>query len=483
LFGPGLFSGGTLSGRSPVAVLAGTIASPPVTHTIHLPLVMRNFWSPLQPIPVWGVQFQPYQEENEADFAQIVDHDLIQVQQAGFTSVRTFIYWRTVEPTNTTPANYTWTKYDTRLQAYVDHHLEPMISIVAYPLWATQYYCGGGLHPGVESEWREFVRALAERYSPPPYNVRIWEIGNEVDGETTVDPEDAKRAPLDGQNQPTWPFGGCWGDIVPAYVAFIQVAYEEIKTVNPQALVTHGGLAYTEFDRWFIRDFFTNFLLASGARYADLIGFHWFINFQPWPTTGDKAREIRSLMASRGVDKPLWLTETYMWSAEQGGDKAFIDRTREQIAFITHELPRAVGTRAVDRVYWFGVWDVPDAITHVRRGLITLDHQPKPALRAFELMAQMTAGVPEAHSSAGYEAYRFARPWAREEDWALWTTNGLTQTVTLNVSGALAEALRLAVGDTYTTTHIVTETLSIQNGQMSLPAGPDTTFVRVRSAP
>jgi hypothetical protein len=483
LLSPALLSSGTLSGNSEVTALAWPAPETTVTSTVCLPLVLRNFWPPPYPGPVWGTQFHPYQEEDDAVFAEIAAHDLPWLQQAGFTSIRTTVWWRTVEPTNTVPAAYNWSKYDTRLRTFADYRLEPIVKIIVYPAWATRYLCGGGLHPGMEPEWREFVRALAERYSQPPYNVRIWEIGNEVDGETTVDAEDAERSPENGQNQPTWPWGGCWGDMAPEYVAFLRAAYEEIKAVNPRALVTHGGLAYAEFENWFIRDFFANFLDAGGARYIDFVSFHWFPYLQPWPTSGDKARELRSIMAARDVNKPLWLTETYMGSAERGGDNTFIDRTPQQIAFITHELPRTVGTRAVKRVYWYGIWDVPDSFTHVRRGLLTVAHEPKPGLRAFELMAKMTTGLSGERSGIGYEAYRFAQPWAGEETWALWTTDELTRTVTLSISGPSAETLHLEVGDTYTTTRLVTEPIGVQNGQIVLPVRPDTTFVRVHSSP
>lgn len=446
------------------------------TTTVHLPLVLRN-WQALPPKVVWGTQFAADQERGEEYYSQIVEYELPLVQAAGFTSIRTHLYWRDVEPTNTAPEAYDWSKYDRRLHDFRRFGLEPVVSIVGYPLWATRYYCGGGLLPGMEAEWREFVRALAERYSAPSYNVHIWEIGNEVDGETEVDPEeDSQRPPEQGGNQPTWPFGGCWGDMAPEYVTFLHAAYEEIKTVDPTATVMPGGLAYAAFEKWFIRDFFDSFLAAGGAAYADVMGFHWFPYHQPWATAGEKVQELRDIMAAHRVSKPLWLTETYMWDRGDSTD------TRDlRMTFITQELPRALGSGAVERVYWFGFWDFDPTWSSFDRGLVTLDHQPKPGLKAFEIMARFVDGHPYPPTTIPpqIDTYRFIQPWKNQETWAMWSTTGQVETINLPVSGSSVEAVHIQAGDTYTTTQAISETVSVQDGWITLSVGPQTLFLRV----
>ena len=451
------------------------------TATIYLPLVVRNWPVVSHPKVVWGTQFGPYQEEQGAFYSQIVERELPFVQAAGFTSIRTDVYWRDVEPTDAAPEAYDWSKYDQRLQDYRSAGLEPVVTIVGYPLWATQYYCGGGLLPGMEAEWREFVRALAQRYSVTPYDVHIWEIGNEVDGETEVDPEeDNLRPPEQGGGQPTWPFGGCWGDMAPEYVAFLSAAYEEIKAVDPGATVMMGGLAYAVFDKWFIRDFLSNFLAAGGGAYTDVVGFHWFPYRQPWATASEKAQELRDIMAVRGVSKPLWLTETYMWDRENGTDTQDL-----RVAFITQELPGALGSGAVERVYWFGFWDFIPEFSTFDRGLVTLDHQPKPGLKVFEITAGFVSGHPHppATISPAVEAYRFFQPSAHQDTWALWSTTGQVETVPLTVSGSSVEAVRIQVGDTYTTTQAVSSVIPVEDGQITLSVGPQTLFLRGESRP
>jgi hypothetical protein len=453
------------------------LISNPATTTLYVPLLLRNWQAPY-PKLVWGTQFGPHQEEHEPLYTQLVEHELPLVKAAGFTSIRPHLSWREVEPENATPDSYDWSKYDRRLQDFKQFGLDPMISIVDYPAWATRYYCGGGLLPGMEAEWREFVRAVTQRYSAPPYDVHLWEIGNEVDGETEVDPdEDNGRPPEQGGGQPTWPFGGCWGDMAPEYVAFLRAAYEEIKAVDPTATVMMGGLAYAEFERWFIREFFDDFLAAGGGAYTDVINFHWFPYRQPWATAGEKAAELRDMAAAHGVyHKPLWLTETYMW--DRDGDT----QTRDlRFTFITQELPRALGSGAVERVYWFGFWDFDPAITTFDRGLTTVDHQPKPGLKVFEIMADFVKGEPQPPLGVpgGIEAYRFLQPESDQETWALWSTTGQTETITLRVSGSQLKVTEIQAGDTYTSTHAITTTFTIEDGQIILDVGPRTRFLRV----
>lgn len=484
-------------GQSPHRAPAGfRVVSKVATSTVHLPLVLRNWPAISHPKVVWGTQFGPHQEEQEILYSQLVERELPLVQAAGFTSIRTHLQWRDVEPVNTTPEAYDWSKYDQHLRDFRNAGLEPVVSIVGYPLWAVRYYCGGGLLPGMQAEfvaaandsdraesldetgeWREFVRALAQRYSVPPYDVHIWEIGNEVDGETEVDPdEDSQRPPEQGGNQPTWPYGGCWGDMAPDYVTFLRAAYQEIKAVDPSATVMLGGLAYAAFEDWFIRDFFDDFLAAGGGAYTDVVGFHWFPYRQPWSTVGEKAQELRSIMAAHGVSKPLWLTETYMWDRENGTD------TRDlRVAFITQELPRALGSGAVERIHWFGFWDFDPEISSWDRGLVTVNHEPKPGLRVFEIMADFVNGHPYPPTAIPpqIEAYRFIQPWKNQETWAIWSMTGQVETVPLSVLGSSVEAVQIEVGDTYTSTHAISTTVPVEDGQITLSVGPQTLFLRV----
>ncbi|MFQ6058081.1 MAG: hypothetical protein ACE5MB_04260 [Anaerolineae bacterium] len=486
--------------HTPTATLTSTSTSTPAPTSTPSPSATPTASLTPTPTPpsVWGVQFLYVQEEDPDWYAQLVAFELDLAWEAGFRSIRTDVYWREVEPLNASPAEYRWAEYDQRLRDYSSRGFEPMVTIVGYPEWATRYYCGGGLLPGMEGEWREFVRALVQRYSQPPYNVRIWEIGNEEDGETTIDPEDCDRPPEQGGCQPTVPAGGCWGDMAPEYVDFLRMAYEEIKAVDPQAMVMMGGLAYAAWDLWFIEDFFPNFLDAGGAEYTDVVGYHWFPFYQQWPTAVEKAQELMAIMQARGISRPMWLTETHMWDTDEG-----VDRRKEQIEFITQELLRTIGGGLVKKVYWYGFWDLPQGMAPRPRGLVSYEHVPKPAYRIFQIMADLTYGLPSSYPYPGLEVYRFSRPWQvasahlrtgqeragctspvsaceGEEVFALWSTSDVTKTFTLPaITTAPAEAISIVAGDTYTTTYSMTTPIAPLDGQYTLDVGPRTIFLRV----
>jgi hypothetical protein len=420
------------------------------TQTAYIPLVMRNRSAASStPEVVFGTQFAPFQEEYPALYEEIATDALPLIASSGFSSIRTHLYWRVVERENTTPEAFNWSYYDDHLADYRAHGLEPMLSIVAYPKWAMRFACGGGLREGMDAEWREFIRAAARRYSQPPYRVRIWEIGNEVDGETEVDPEDMERPPLSGRNEPTWHFGGCWGDMAGEYVDFLHVAYEEIKAADPDAIVTLGGLAYTEFDHWFIRDFFSDFLAAGGGAYTDVVGFHWFPGFQAWPHALGKARELKQIMSRHGVDKPLWLTETYFADKVRDEDTGDVhDRRAGQYEFLTQEVPAALGTGEIDRFYWFSFTDWPATWSPIDRGLIGRDFQPKPGLKVFQMVADVVHGVASPVTLPGVAAYRFRQPGTPDESWVLWAVDEATVDVTLPTKGAVT-AFRIDPGPEY----------------------------------
>lgn len=453
------------------------------TRTTYIPLVMRN-WPAASSTPeiVFGTQFAPFQEEYPPLYEEVATHALPLIEPSGFSSIRTHIYWRVVERENTTPDAYNWSYYDDHLRDYRAHGLDTMVSIVAYPKWAMRYACGGGLLEGMDDEWREFVRATAVRYSQPPYSVSIWEIGNEIDGETEVDPEDMERPPLSGGNEPTWHFGGCWGDMAAEYVDFLRIAYEEIKAVDPDAIVTLGGLAYTEWEHWFIRDFFDDFLTAGGGAYTDVVGFHWFPTFQVWPQAVDKARELMQIMSTHDVDKPLWLTETYFADTVRDQNTGDIhDRRCGQYEFLTREVPAALGTGEIDRLYWFSFTDWPAGWSPIDRGLVNREFEPKPGLKVFEMVAETVRGVPSPVTLPGVAAYRFRLPGTQNESWVLWAGDGDPVDVTLPVKGAVT-AFRIDPGPACADPQPRGVVHFADAENPIIPVGQQTVFVQVRGA-
>lgn len=436
----------------------------PPHYEVGLPLVARNVWVGTQPPGAFGAQLFEFQTHGQT--AEVLDTEVRRLRQVGIWSLRTVLYWRDIEPSDTTPQNYNWQFYDDFISGLRAQGIEPLISVVAFPPFATRYFCGGGFVEGGQEAWREFVRALVSRYSAPPYNVRLWEIGNEPDGVTSVPP---------GGTQPTRAETGCWGNVPADYASFLRIGYQEIKAIQPDATVIFGSLAYDVFEAWFVKDFFPKVLEAGAGQYFDVLGYHWFPRATQWPTAEAKALELRQYMQARGIDKPLWLTETYLPSnpPERGS-------LREQAEFILHDFTAMRGEGIVEKIFWFGWWSVPVSATPVDRGLVWPQHEPKPGVRALELVIDLTDGSPSRHSTPQYTAYRFDRPWQGDHVWALWAPEGSTATVKLPASSNQpAEVIRLEIGDTYATTTAVTTTVAPASGMYQLTIQDSPMFVRI----
>lgn len=206
----------------------------------------------------------------------------------------------------------------------------PMVIIRGTPTWAqipnsqyTGYFCGP-IDDSALSDFANFVTAVVERYSKPPYNVHYWELGNEPD----VDPDYV---------YPDAPYG-CWGDDADTYYGaarytrMLKVAFTAIKAADPTAKVILGGLLldcdptnspsnYTCISGNFLEGILRN----GGGQYLDIVAYHsypfwyastetdWDLAVAKWAKRGGtllgKQEFLREVMARYGVNKPLMMNE------------------------------------------------------------------------------------------------------------------------------------------------------------------------------
>ncbi len=403
--------------------------TPAVPGPLYLPLIVQRA-SVFGSWPrVWGMQFML--DELPERHLQNVNVELPRARQLGLSSVRTNLRWDRVEPENTTPEEFDWRELDQRLGLYSSRGFDVIVTIVAYPNWATRYQCGYELLPGMEAEWREFVHAAAARYSRSPQSsVIAWKSGNEPDGKTVINDEDWERPPEWGRGEPTVPYGGCWGDRAPEYGEFLRMAYEEIKAVDPDVLVTHGGLAYADLRNMFHMDFLDKLLEAGGGDYFDFLNYHWFPNV-PYQVSGpEKHRSLTDTLARHGVRKDVWLTETYRLTFPQDP----VGSQRWQIRFLTTELVEMLAFGDLTRVYWYGWVDFPPGYKDPdlpQRGLVRHDHTPKTALPILPYVVSHTNGQPVDISTRDVVAVRFVSPGGRRDHAIAWSRDGSPSVLTL----------------------------------------------------
>jgi hypothetical protein len=228
---------------------------------------------------------------------------------AGARWVRVPVVWATVEPTDTTPANYDWTAVDETVSNAAHGYVNLVLTISGQPSWAAEYPMGPPYDP---ADLVEFVAALSERYDgdgvddiPGSYRVRYLELYNEPDNCDTV------NAASGG-----W---GYWGHNGAGYAALLQQVYAAVKAVSPETDLVLGGLALDWFEEQggiFDDEFLDDVLAAcQGHDCFDAVNFHYYPFFiTTWEPYGPgiigKTAYVRQRMAAYGFDLPVICTET-----------------------------------------------------------------------------------------------------------------------------------------------------------------------------
>lgn len=290
---------------------------------------------------------------------------------------RSWLSWDWVEPVRTDPPTYRWEPLDAILGAARRAGLEPIFLLGGNASWAADSFCGP-LHPDAREAFVQFLQAAVARYKEPPYAVRLWEIYNEPD--SVFGPQ-----------------GYCFGTRGWLYPETLRLAYEAIKTADPQALVLFGGLSYDffvneggRFDPAFLDD-----ALAAGAGpYFDILAFHYYPAFaERWqafgPGVAGKAAYLRSELARYGLEKPLALTE--IGRPTRGPDTDPLTYDEETTARFV--LPALALARAADLapIIWFTAVDKP--AEPYDYGLFDAALTPEPGLAAYAVALAALQGA------------------------------------------------------------------------------------------
>jgi hypothetical protein len=339
----------------------------------------------------WGIQL--YGQNLHVD----------KLEQVGAGWLRVPLAWAPIEPVNTTPEYFQWpATLDAQLAQASAKSIQVILTLKGNPSWAAQYP-SGPIDAGDMPELVQFMEAAVARYGAPPYNIKYWEIYNEPDNER------ASRATFDGGGY------GYFGQTPGKYVYILSSIYGPMKTVDPEAQIVFGGLAYDGWESGFAEDFVDRVLEKGGGPYFDVMNFHYFPNFSSkWEQYGigidiiGKANYLRNIVTSYGVYKSYICTETCQWSNEsEGGSDELQSRYVVQVFARSKEAD-------LDMTNWF--WLLDDRNIH-KCGLYDLDRKPKPAHDAFRTLsrqlysAQYVRSIdPGETGSSQIEAYHFLTP-------------------------------------------------------------------------
>lgn len=416
---------------------AATLPSPTRTPALLLPLV-RSY---RPPTAQFGVDFSHW-----ITLPQIIQYDLPVARQMGATWARVYLSWATVEPA---PGEAHWEAFDPIFEQLRRVGYRGLVVVYAWPSWASTLSCGPIADEHLPA-FQAFLQAAWQRYGDV---AKAWEFTNEPDG----------RAPSYMS-----PLIGCWGSYPRQFAQQLQLFARTLKALDPHVLIVYGGLAY---DRWvaFDRTFLEATLAEGAGPWFDVLSLHYYpINGVEFPTMAHKVRRVTETLQRYGLyGKPIWVTETAMWSNTAGGLEAQRD-------FIVREFTRGLAA-GVEQVYWFAVQQNPFFDEAIYRWLISRQHQPDQAYNTFQYYARMLQGLTFDQTvtglPAGVEGYRFRG--ANRTLYVLWANDGQSHALSLAAMDAALASDR--DGET-------SWTLPVAQGRVTLNVGPEAVYVDIPAA-
>ena len=223
------------------------------------------------------------------------------VQDSGATWTRLTISWADAEPQAGKYSSSYLSALDNAVSLMQARGVHIEVFVYESPQWETGN-ANVETPPANDADFASFLSAMVSRYKG---KVAAWEIWNE------------ENSPL------FWSTGPNAGQ----YAALLKAAYPAVKSVDPNALVVFGGMAYNDY----------NFLDAAYqaapdlGNYYDVMATHpYTLNNAPPDLTLRDAngaidarsfnayRLVHQVMLNHGDVKPIWFTE-FGWSTWSGG--------------------------------------------------------------------------------------------------------------------------------------------------------------------
>ncbi len=284
----------------------------------------------------------------------------------GAESVRADTDWNNVQPR---PDQWNWKPLDETV-ALLDKYGAEWQNLVAYGglEWTkspetTQLIKERGdekqqwRYPPRMDAWRPWVRAQAQRYKG---RVRFYEIWNE----------------------PDFPF---WKGTPEQYLELLKASYQEIKAVDPNAIVMTGGFA--SMIHRLNNPKVLELTLSEGKPYFDMLAYHKHSSFR---TLREEVEDrLLPLMRKYNVTKPLYFNETAM------------SRNYEREYDQAVELPKRlalVWARGARGYHYFNIWNrAGESGSAAGYNMVNADFSPRPVWVAYNGMARVLRGRQFSH--------------------------------------------------------------------------------------
>ena len=327
---------------------------------------------------LFGVAFPGYPTSSEFQ----------RISTGGVRTVRSQIYWGTVEPT---PGARNWQVVDALVTDASRAGVKLLPFLYGTPPWASQNAAAPPIYsPAARTAWTTFVADLARRYGTSgtfwaahPELLRtpidIWQVWNEVN------------------------FHYFWGSQPSArgYADLVKLTRAGLRAGDPAAKVLLAGIVPYKTagagdvpgDNYLRR----LFRVKGMGKQFDAVGIHPF-GKRPRVVLG-ALRDARALLKAAKVRAPIWVTE-FGWTTggQDYASSPLKATTAQQAQWVTTTYKR-LGTQGkrlgVKRAFYYSLKDIDpsgvgDSWLH-HMGLFAVDGQPKPAWFAY---ARAAGGTP-----------------------------------------------------------------------------------------
>ncbi|MFA7185554.1 MAG: hypothetical protein WC082_11705, partial [Victivallales bacterium] len=199
-------------------------------------------------------------------------------------------------PENWRNENFQWKTADKKLELLKARNLTPIVALHGLPSWEKIEMKSAGspkdpakLSEKILNEWRDYTHAVVKRYKD---RVKYWDIWSEF-----------VRFPIEVD--------------AGMYVKFLKVAYETIKTLDPDAVVigigaeNSGPARSMDYQKFLFKN--EAVFKLGGLKYMDVVGIHPYGPFYS-PEELDYSGALEKLKAmirkyNNNREKPVWVTE------------------------------------------------------------------------------------------------------------------------------------------------------------------------------
>ena len=228
--------------------------------------------------------------------------------------------WYEVEPSR---GKWEFSKLDGLVALAQKNHVDVILPLALTPRWASArpneictYTRGCAAEPTSIADWTTYVQTIAKRYKG---KIAYYEMWNEVNST------------------------GTWTGSKQEIVALEKGAYQVIKAEDPSAKLISANVTGS-----YGLTYFEDLLVLGVDKYADIIGYHFYVYPDEPEAIGTLAGSIQKLLQQYGVIKPVWNTETG-WHGRKFGSEGI------QASYAVRAM--LIGKSAgLERFLWYA-WD------------------------------------------------------------------------------------------------------------------------------